>query len=150
MSQLSADVLSQAINSEIHARDLYRRLAEKLTIEASRQIMEQLSAEEEQHRQILSNRYRSLFSEDFQPNPKGPKGPDFSLLQSSTFAYTDLFEVIRLAIGAESEAATFYSRQLSSASDPEEVKMLKTLVRFEKGHRKKLERELRRLTKKYS
>jgi rubrerythrin len=150
MSHLSADVLSQAIESEIHARELYRSLSEKITFEDGKDRMVKLSAEEEQHRQILSELYKRLFKKDYEPAPGAPSGPDFALLQASTYEYTDLFEVIRLAIGAEAEAAAFYTQQLASVSDPAEVKMLKYLVRFEKSHQRKLEKELRRLTRKYS
>jgi rubrerythrin len=150
MSHLSAVVLSQAIENEIHARELYRTLSEKISIEDGRERMARLSEEEEQHRRILSDRYRALYQKDYQPAPGGPTGPDFKLLQASTYEYTDLFEVIRLAIGAEAEAAAFYMQLRASASDPAETRMLKYLIRFEKAHRKKLERELHRLARKYA
>ena len=150
MPHLSAAVLSQAIENEIHARELYRTLSEKISIEDGKQRMVKLSDEEEQHRRILNERYKVLFKKDYEPAPGGPTGPDFQLLQASTYAYTDLFEVIRLAIGAEAEAAAFYMQLRASASDPAETRMLRYLIRFEKAHQRKLERELHRLARKYA
>jgi len=149
MPHLASEVLAEAIESERRARDLYKRLSERISIEDGRLRMEQLSIEEEEHRRTLHRRYRELYKEDYRQDRAAPSGPAFALLEASTFAYTDLFEVLRLAVGAEEEAAAFYAQQLTATSEPQEVRMLKHLVRFEKGHRRALERELRRLTKRH-
>jgi rubrerythrin len=139
------EILAQAINSEIHARDLYRSLNEKLRDSTAKKRMLKLSHEEDSHRKILSERYRALFSLEFEPRGDVATGPDFELLQASTYRYTDLFEVIRLAIGAESEAISFYQKQWESISDSKDKSILKSLIRFERGHKRKLEHELDRL-----
>jgi rubrerythrin len=146
---MNEDILTQAIHSEIHARDLYRKLSDRLEYETAKSRMLKLSEEEDYHRQILSSRYQTLFNKTFEPRGDVSTGPDFKLLEDSAYKYTDLLEVIRLAIHAESKAITFYSEQRESVSDPEDKSILKTLVRFEKGHKRKLEHELNRLSRAY-
>ena len=53
-------------------------------------------------------------------------------------------------VAYEGEQQPFHSRQLALVSEADEKKMLKHLGRFEKGHKRKFERELRRLTRKTS
>jgi rubrerythrin len=146
-TSLKQDILTQAIHSEIHARDLYRSLSERLGDRTAKERMLMLSDEENYHRQILSDRYQTLFGQPFEPRADVSTGPDFELLKSSTYKYTDIFEVIRLAIGAESEAISFYRKQRENVSDPKDTSILKKLIRFENGHKRRLERELERLTR---
>ncbi|MBT3274449.1 MAG: ferritin family protein [Spirochaetales bacterium] len=145
MAHPGSDFLVTAIHSEIVARDAYIAIGYKIDVEGGKKVMKAMAAEEDEHRHLLAGRYKTLTGKDFIYNPDLKPGPDFSFIEKSTFGRTDALEALRLALGAEEDAIRFYSGELEKAADRSDVKMLNTLIRFERGHKKKLEKEIKRL-----
>ena len=55
-TSMNEEILTHAIHSEIHARDLYCKLSDRLEYQTAKSRMLQLSEEEDYHREILSKR----------------------------------------------------------------------------------------------
>ena len=144
---MGENILVEAIHREIDARDLYRSLSERIGDSGAKQRMLALSAEEEEHREILAARYEKVHGKSFDRNttPR-PDDPALEFVRRSTFRHTDALEVLRLAIGAETDAAALYANAAHIANEREEARMYRSLVKFEKAHKKKIERELRQAT----
>jgi rubrerythrin len=106
-----------------------------------------ISAEEDEHRAILSIRYQTLTESEFVFDPDLKPGPDFSFIEKSTFTHTDALDALSLCLGAEIDAINYYEGELHEATESADIKMLKNLVKFEKRHKKKLEREIDQLKK---
>ena len=147
MADVKSDFLLKAIHSEITARDAYGELIGRIQNSEGKQLMQRLSRDEENHRIRLAARYAAIEGSEYMFDPDIDAGPDFSFLKKSTFSRTDGEEALRLAIGAEIDAVQYYSSQLDDDLCAEDRRMLKDLIRFEKGHKKKLERELKHLVK---
>jgi|GEM_PF-2369226 len=147
METLGEGFLLQAIHSEIIARDAYSALAEKIRAAGGKAVMAGMSSEEEHHRSVLAGRYKSLTGKDYVYNPEMDAGPDFSFVKESTFGYTGAMDALRLALSAEIDAVRHYSNALAGADNREDKKMLSMLIKFEKGHKKKLEKELKKLAR---
>jgi rubrerythrin len=139
------EFLRKAIHSEIIARNAYEAIAAKIEATEGKQVMLDMSAEEDNHRSLLSTRYQALSGKEFVFDPNLKPGPDFSFVEKSVFGHTDAVEALSLCLGAEIDAIAYYSGELVEATETEDVKMLKFLVKFETKHKKKLEKELKRL-----
>lgn len=146
MERFGEDFLLQAIHSEIIARDAYADMAEKIKASDGKAVIAAMSKEEEHHRTVLADRYKALAGRDYTFDSNMDAGPDFSFIKESTFGYTGALDALRLALSAEIDAIKHYSHALDGAADREDKKMLTTLIKFEKGHKKKLEKELKKLT----
>ena len=59
-------------------------------------------------------------------------------------------EAVSVAIEAERKAISFYTEQLRSATDAEDRTLLRRLVKFEEGHRRKLQRDYDRLNRRFN
>ena len=147
MAGIGDGFLLKAIHSEIIARDAYKDLSNRINDDSGKRTMLALSSDEEGHRTMLAARFKKLFGKEYDFDPDMDAGPDFSFINKSTFGRTDAEEVLRLAIGSEIDAVKYYSSELDQEIDSGDRKMLKTLIKIETGHKKKLERELKRLTK---
>ena len=91
------------------------------------------------------DRYEDLTGTSFVIDPDLKPGPDFSFIEKSTFSHTDALDALRLCLGAEIDAINYYTRELVEATETPDIKMLKSLIKFEKKHKKKLEKEINRL-----
>jgi rubrerythrin len=141
----AGEFLLTAIHSEIAARDAYRAIGERVKNPEGQRVMLAMSEEEERHRNILADRYRAVHGEEYHYDPGRASGPDFTFLEKSTFGHTDALEALRLCLASEIDAIGYYSRALASTADRADKRILRSLVRFEKRHKKMLEREIRRL-----
>ena len=146
MAGLQENILNEAIQKEIHARDFYAKISGKIVNNKGRQRMLKLSKEEDSHRKILENRYKNLFKKDFAPNPEIPPEFKFTAAEDTVLDANSSLEIVSIAIGFEEDAIQLYSGQLAAVSDPEDQKILKKLVKFEQGHKSKLQNEHQRLT----
>ena len=145
MAAIDKSFLHKAIHSEITARDAYASISEKIEVPEGKRVMLVMSAEEEKHRVMLSDRYKTLTGEEFNVDSDSEPGPDFDFIERSTFSRTDALEALTLCLGAEIDAISYYSKELTRATETEDMRMLKALVKFEKKHKKKLEKEIKRL-----
>ena len=147
MGRIGESQLLHAIHSEIIARDAYATLSEMIQVADGKSAMQKLSSEEEKHRAALAKRYELAVGHDYVYDPELKAGPDYSFLRKSVFGHTQAMEALRLALGAEIDSVTFYTNQLGTTDDPDERRMLKELVKFEKAHQKRLQKEIRKLEK---
>ena len=147
MAQLSEQHQLRAIHGEIIARDLYAKLGEKIDSSDGKTVMLRLSAEEETHRVALAARYRSIHGKEYEYDADLSAGRDYSFLKDSVFGYTQAMEALKLALGAEVDAANMYSQFLNDATERDDIRMLRDLVKFEKQHQKKLRREITKIEK---
>ena len=147
MAEVSEEILIQAIHSEILARNAYETLAGRIEAEEGRQVMRRMSKEEEGHRSTLAARYQKLTGKNYEFDARIKAGPDFSFIKASTFKHTDALEALKLALGAELDAIAFYSRAAGEAGGMADKSMFKSLIRFEKKHKKILTKEIGKLQK---
>lgn len=144
------EALSVAIASEIRARDLYREIGSRIKNRAGKRRLDRLARDEDGHRVALESRYRSTTGAEFRYDPATPGGPRFDFLKTDIYTQAGALEVVSVAIAAEKEASAFYGKQLETVTDPADVKLLRRLVKFEEGHKKRLQREYDRLGKRFS
>jgi rubrerythrin len=147
---LGKEALSTAIHSEIRARDLYREIASRITNRGGKRRLNRLAREEDGHRAALEARYRAVFGVEHLFSAAAQGGPTFDFVKSSIGTQAGALEVVSVAISAEKEAADFYTAQLGTVTDPEDAKLLTQLVGFEQRHSDRLQKEYRRLMKKFS
>jgi rubrerythrin len=147
---LGTQALSTAIHAEIRSRDLYREIAARITDRGGQRRLLRLAREEEGHRAALEARYRAAHGVEHVFDPAAPGGPVFDFVKSSVGTQAGALEVVSVAISAEKEAAAFYKAQQVEATDPEDVKLLAHLVGFENGHAERLQKEYRRLQKRFT
>ncbi len=158
---------------ETAARDVYQSISDRITTPSGRRFMLAMSEEEERHRKRLIDRFREIDGRELEsaknrvsPAPDADGGTsgdavgaaagrsanlpfDFSFVEKSVFSHTDAMEALKLCLGSEIDAISFYSRELSKAKNRRDARMLRWLVRFERKHKRKLERELTRFKKHY-
>lgn len=139
------EFLHKAIHSEISARDAYKVIANKIEATEGKQVMLDMSAEEDNHHRLLAARYQTLTGREFVFDADLKPGPDFTFVERSAFNHTDAVEALSLCLGAEIDAISYYEGELVEATETEDIKMLKFLVKFETKHKKRLEKELKRL-----
>ena len=150
---LSEELLCRAIQIEYKAWEFYSRWADHLQNRSGRRKMTALSRSEGQHKKLLERRHRVLLGRDYVPSAdvddtadEGAEDPT----QSGAHALVDqasALEVVSFAIGMEERAIDFYSAELNKVDDPEDVRMLKSLVRLEVIHKDRLQREFVRLNR---
>jgi rubrerythrin len=145
MGSISEQHLLEAIHFEIIARDLYTMLAEKLVVKAGKDMMSELSKEEEKHRITLAARYRSLVGKEYKYNPGMDSGPDISFLKNSVFEFTQANEALRIALSLEIDSAAYYRKLIETADDPEDRNMLQSLIKFEESHKAIIKAEIKKL-----
>jgi rubrerythrin len=144
---LGREALELAISSEIRARDLYTETARRVTNRGGKRRLERLARDEDGHRRDLESRYRALARAEFRFDPSSTGGPRLDFVSSEVFTQARALEIVSVAISAESEAIAFYGKQLQTVTDPQDVRLLRSLVKFEQGHKKRLQREYERLNK---
>ena len=145
MGTIGEGFLYRAIHSEIIAREAYKSISEKIESTEGREVMLAMSAEEDRHREILADRFLAVTGKNFLFDPEQKPGPDFSFIEKSAFSRTDALDALSLCLGAEIDAINYYNHELGKATERPDVKMLKSLVKFEKKHKTRLEKEIRRL-----
>jgi rubrerythrin len=147
MAGLQENILNKAIQKEINARDFYADVSAKIINGKGRKRMLNLSKEEDFHRKMLENRYKKLFGKDFKAEPEIPLEFKFAAAEDTVLDSASSLEIVSIAIGIEEAAINQYSDHLAAINDPEDQKLLRKLVKFEQGHKSKLQREHARLTK---
>ena len=147
MAEPTEEILLKAIHSEILARNAYEMLAGRIAVEGGKRVMTTMSKEEEGHRAILAARYLKLTGKEYEFDANIEAGPDFSFIKASAFKYTDALEALKLALSAEIDAIAFYSNAADESSSRSDRGMFKSLLRFEKKHKKILTKEIEKLQK---
>ena len=145
MAEIDEEVLLKAIHSEIQARNAYELLGGRIEAEEGRAVMSALAKEEESHRVTLAARYRKLTGREYEFNPNIKAGPDLSFIKASVFKYTQALEALKLALGAEIDAIAFYQHELENATNRSDKGIFRTLLKYEKRHKKTLTKEITRM-----
>jgi len=146
---MTDDILAAAIEREVQTRDYYDRVSKKIGNEKVKKRIARLARDEQRHIEILSDRYRKLFDRDYAPVAMDAD-PVFDVADEDPAVIDTALKIVSVAIGFEIEAIEVYTGYLNAADDAEEQKMLNKLIRFEQGHKKKLQHEHKRLSKGFS
>lgn len=137
---LYAEALEVAIVREIKAKFMYKMIARHTQVEHMKTKMEFLAEEEQSHRENLEDLYIKIAGStkdfdalaDFPDESKGEK-----------FDKMDIKEILKVAIGKETEAYDFYT-DLAGKEDNEGLKdLFHYLAEEELTHRRMLELELK-------
>ncbi len=155
MSEFNTEFLEKAIRIENNAREAYTKIADRIEVKSGKRLMLAMAGEERRHASVLTDRYRKLTGTEYGTSAEN-EGPareeqhdiiDFSFIEKSVFSHTDAMEALKLCLGAELDAISFYEGERLKNTDRDDRRILKWLVRFEKKHKKKLEREIVQLEK---
>ena len=147
MAKVNEEALLQAIHSEIQARNAYELLAGRIEAEPGRSVISAMAKEEEDHRSTLAARYKKLTGNEYQFDSKIKAKPDLSFVKSGGLKRARALEALNLALSAEMEAISYYAEALSNAESREDKSIFKTLLKFEKKHKKILTKEIEKMQK---
>jgi rubrerythrin len=136
---MSEDILTRAIHREIQTRDFYREVSDGIKNKQGRRQMSKLSGDEDRHRAILSSRFKALFGRDFVPDPHFPASPGLDSPRNAVYDQAKALEVVSIGITFENDSIDLYAGLIDKVTDPADIKLLKKLVKFEQGHRQKLQ-----------
>lgn len=144
---MKEEILTKAVHMEIQTRDFYRGVSEKIGNKKGRKQMLALSNGEDEHRDILSSRYKALFGKDFALDPDFPPDPQLEGSKSAVRDQATAMEVVSIGIASENNAIDFYRGLIDEVSDAEDLEILEKLVKFEEKHKQKLQKTYGRLHK---
>jgi rubrerythrin len=133
------ELMVQAIENEVEARDFYREAATRVADRCVKETFEQLGRDEEEHRNTLETyRYDATAKVQFVSLPD-----DFKVAESEdepplSFDMSPP-DALKLAMKKEQAAKEMYEK-LAAACDDEGVrKVYENLARMELGHKQRLE-----------
>ena len=129
------EALSGAIYKEIGARDFYNRIAKRISNPEGRIKFEQLSADEEGHREKLSSWFLKLVGEEFVPSNEEIKNSEIKEFPIDESA--GALKVLEIATQAEAEASRFYGEQAERAAEAGNEKLKSLFLELaaeEQGH----------------
>jgi len=136
--ELFDHMILEAIAEEIAARDFYQQAARQMRDPRVAEIFEQLSRDENYHRQTLETfRFNPLAQVEF------PRVQDYGVAEQETelpFSF-DLSprEALQLAMKKEEKAAVMYRYLAGACKDPETSRIYMELAEMERGHKSRLE-----------
>jgi rubrerythrin len=125
------EVLSIAIKSEIDAVALYTRMKEKVDAEDLQQKLDFLIAQEEKHREILTEAYNKRFPEVELALPPESIVPKIDEVLAKDATLKELFEAGMLA---EKMAEEFYSDLADKSNDRNATSLLMYMANMEQSH----------------
>lgn len=153
------EVLDLAIEREEGAQRFYSEAAAKSTDDKGKKMLSWLAREEMGHSRILEKQLqvvkesgRWLSEEkwasagDISEPIERSEFPSLSEVKGELKTDAPELEILRAAIEAEKEAASFYADAAEAASDPGGKAMLTKLSEVERGHLELLEEEYRWLS----
>jgi rubrerythrin len=144
---MTEEILTKAIHKEIQIRDFYRDVSGKIDNKKGRKQMLALSNGEDEHRDILSSRYKALFGKNFVPDPGFPADSSLDARKTTVYDQATAVDVVSIGITSENNAISLYRGLIDEVSDDEDIKILKKLIKFEEKHKKRLQRMYTRLQK---
>ena len=146
---MTEELLTTAINKEIEARDFYNRISENVAKPKVKKMTAKISREEDRHRTALSSLFKRLFNKEFAPGDF-ERNPKLKIAEAVARDVKTAQEIVSVAIGMEDEAMEFYAEQAERTDDEDEKALLIKLVKFEMGHKKKMQSQYERLNKGFS
>ncbi len=137
------DILKNAMEKEIEARDLYKRLAKGNIDLDSKKALELLASEEEKHYSTIKSFSEALPEERKHINIKESDEVEkiwkdyhkkLEKIRDKIFPYSDELTVLQDAIEMEKEARDFYTREKESVADPDLKQLFESLAKAEQKH----------------
>ena len=131
-------LIQNAIEKEIEARDFYREAAKRMTDPAVTEIFEEMSRQEEGHREKLE-----VFRFDPTAKIEFQKVEDFGVAEEMddiaiTFEMSPK-EAFQLAAKREQAAMEMYAKWAAGCESPELKRVFEELSEMERGHKKRIE-----------
>ncbi|MBN1685372.1 MAG: ferritin family protein [Spirochaetales bacterium] len=143
---MTEEILASAIQKEAQSRDFYTRVSEKIVAKKAKKIFDKMAGDEAGHVAILSRQFNKLFNKEYTVVQEA-LSEKLKIAEAQVYDIQTALQIVSLAIGLEEESIQFYIRQFEKTEDPEEKKMIKKLVHFEMGHKKRLQNQHDRLNK---
>jgi rubrerythrin len=125
------EVLSIAIKSEIDAVALYTRMKEMVDAADLQQKLDFLIAQEEKHKEILTEAYNKKFPEVELALPPKSIVPKIDEVLARESTLKELFEVGMLA---EKMAEEFYTNLANKSNDRNAISLLMYMANMEQSH----------------
>lgn len=147
---LGEEVLRKAIQGEMQAMNFYKDVSNMIINKKAKNLMETLSIEEKKHKDILENRYKFLYKKDFEEIPGFIFDKNLDVPKLGLNSQSEAIQILSSAIEAESNAIKFYNELLNETESIEDKDLLKSLIKFEEGHKKKLQDEYLSINKNYT
>lgn len=134
-------LLARAIKTEIESAETYRTLLEKDLPEETKQKIEKLVAQEEEHEDNFSSIFDDFFPEDEIPLPERS---DIEVMSEIPQDATPQ-QLIEKALETERESEKFYSDLVGEFEDREVKRLMGYLAANEREHYEILKEELTKL-----
>lgn len=147
MSEWTKDALSSLIHQEYQAGNFYRFIADKIKSTKPRNIMMSIAKDEDSHQESLSLKYKEKFGDRFKIDPKKPELPEFDYDSLGYLEQPKVLEVLSFAIGAEGNFIENYEALKKHAPSEEEEKLIKSIIKSETSHKKKLQKQYKKAEK---
>ena len=133
-----ADVLREAINSEVASRAYYLKLSERAADPAARAKLIDLSERQIQHRLKLERRYRELVGE---PPPQPPEPPEPRIELPADLRNIDVSRALRIALEHERESESNFRFLAERTTDPDLLSLFVELAEMEWKHKVEIQSE---------
>ncbi len=133
-------LLSAAIDAEVRAGDVYRKVANRVKNYVLKERLTFLAGEEDKHRGFLEDLFRKTY-----PGDRPLEVPEGKVPLPAIKVDTELdpiSTILEQAMYAEAAAKEFYASLADRVGDEETARMLRFLSAMEDGHYKLLENEL--------
>ena len=124
-------LLGYALKAEIDSDRIYTEMSNRVKNPLLVQKFRILAYEEQKHKSVLKNLFRSMYPGD---TPEVPEKVDAKLLPAVIIRpSSDLTDILRQAMAAERSAQAFYAN-LAKRVDPGRKKVLGYLSKVERSH----------------
>ncbi|MGB9749886.1 MAG: ferritin-like domain-containing protein [Caldisericia bacterium] len=147
---LGDDVLRKAIQGEMQAMKFYSEVSKIIINKKSKNLMQDLANEEEKHKNILQKRYTILYKKEFEEIPGFVFDEKLDVKKLGLNTQSDALQILSSAIEAETHAIEFYNELLNQTESNEDIELLRSLIKFEEGHKNKLQEEYKSINKNYT
>jgi len=147
---LGEEVLRKAIQGEKQAMIFYSEVSNMIINKKSKNLMQDLASEEEKHKNILQKRYTILYKKEFEEIPGFVFDEKLDIKKLGLNTQSDALQILSSAIEAESHAIDYYSELLNQTESNEDIELLKSLIKFEEGHKNRLQEEYKSISKNYT
>lgn len=145
------DLLKEAMNAELKAKEFYLNAAEKAQSQAGKKFFKELADFEQNHyervKKIIESRNKSIQLETTEPTQEMPTVK--SEVQGEFEPNKqEVADILTLGIKAEKEAQERYKKIAESIDDPEEKEIFNNLAEDERRHHDNLEAQFYQISNK--
>ena len=137
--------LKKGIDMEFQTRNFYLKVSEGIKNKKASRVMAGMARDEEDHANRLKVLLEKVSGERYQPDPNAPPNPKFKVAEAAVYVQAVAKEIVSVGIFIETESIKHYSGLLEAATEKAEKRLFADLVKFEEGHKSKLQKEFRKL-----